>query len=225
VRFEDNESHTQRRHAFNFGGFGAEPRSPEDRGEKAGVAGVGPDSAHPFVLKNYRAWDVHWALHPRPPSVIVDGLDIAHSHYALWFARYDRHAYRGVHLEDITVNADFQPIGKQPTEAEFPGSLHPVDDLPPQTIITSLKPLPSSGWLVRGTTADNGTVIRVVVNGHEAQPLRPNFAEWEIQLPGTNAVEIRAHAEDAAGNVEKRAHVLQSSAGQWRLVTSLAAAR
>jgi hypothetical protein len=48
-----------------------------------------------------------------------------------------------------------------------------------------------------------------VVNGQEARALRPNFAEWEIVLkdvrPG--AIQLTAHAEDAAGNVEKRSHV------------------
>jgi hypothetical protein len=63
--------------------------------------------------------------------------------------------------------------------------------------------------LVRGTTSDNGTVTKVLVNGVEARSTRPNFAEWEIELPlprgeGT----IRAYAQDAAGNVEKLAHVV-----------------
>ena len=55
--------------------------------------------------------------------------------------------------------------------------------------------------------SDNGTVKRVVVNGQEAKALRDNFAEWEVTLKGTPA-EVKAHAEDTAGNVEKRAHVV-----------------
>lgn len=203
VRFDDNEAHAQRRHAFNFGGFGAEPRSAEDKGVQAGVGGVGPDARHPFVVRNYRAWDVHWALHPRVPSLMLDGFDVAHAHYALWFANYDHHAYRGVHLDDISVNADFQPIGRQPIAAEYPGELRPVDDLPPQTIITQVSPT-GSGWRVRGTAADNGTIKRVVVNGSEARAVQPNFAEWEVEIP-TGAT-LEAFAEDAAGNVEPRPH-------------------
>ena len=42
VRFEDNESHCQRRHAFNLGGLGA--------GTPGGVEVVGPDAKHPFVV-------------------------------------------------------------------------------------------------------------------------------------------------------------------------------
>jgi hypothetical protein len=61
---------------------------------------------------------------------------------------------------------------------------------------------------VRGTTADNGTVKKVLVNGQEAKSLAPNFAQWELTLndlkPGGK---ITATAEDAASNVEKRPHV------------------
>jgi hypothetical protein len=62
--------------------------------------------------------------------------------------------------------------------------------------------------IVRGTTTDNGSVRRVLINGREARSLAPNFAQWEITLkdlkPGVN---ITASAEDVAGNIEKRPHV------------------
>ena len=50
---------------------------------------------------------------------------------------------------------------------------------------------------------------RVLVNGREAKPTRPNFAEWEIELaaPTGDAPVLKAHAEDAAGNVEQLPHV------------------
>ena len=64
--------------------------------------------------------------------------------------------------------------------------------------------------LVRGTTTDNGTVTKVLVNGQETHARTPNFAEWEVVLTGLPAgsVKLEAHAEDAAGNVEKRPHIL-----------------
>lgn len=204
VRFEGNESHTQRRHAFNFGGFSPLARSAQDKGKNEGVAGVGPDEHHPFVIRDYLAWDVHWALHPRPPCVMLDGMEAAHSHYALWFANYDRSAYRNVKLTDISVNPDFQPIGTQPKASEYPGKLQPVDDLPPQSIITHVLHQSDGSLLVRGTTADNGTVKQVLVNGEKARSTAPNFAQWEIKLP--NATKLIASAEDAAGNKEVRPH-------------------
>jgi hypothetical protein len=84
-------------------------------------------------------------------------------------------------------------------DVEFPELLSPVDDLPPATIITSV-----SKGVVRGTTVDNGTVKRVLVNGREAKATAPNYAEWEITLDDTKKLE--AWAEDAAGNVETNHH-------------------
>jgi len=64
--------------------------------------------------------------------------------------------------------------------------------------------------VVRGTTSDNGTVKRVVVNGKEACSVAVNFAEWEVVLDESAVADgkLSAHAEDAAGNVEKLPHVL-----------------
>src|SRR5439155_25748854 len=71
-----------------------------------------------------------------------------------------------------------------------------------------------SRWIVRGTTSDNGTVRRVVVNGKEARALAANFAEWEAVLDeaAVNEGKLSAHAEDAAGNVEKLSHKIAVSA-------------
>lgn len=201
VRFDDNEIHTQRRHSLNLGGINAE--------QKGDVGGVGPDARHPFIIRNLKVWDVHWALHPRPPSVMVDGLDVHHAEYALWKANYDQHAYRGVKLDDVEVNPNFDPIGRQPTEGEFPGKLKPVDDLPPGTVITRVTPQTDGAWLVRGTTSDNGPIKRVVVNGREATATRANFAEWEAIVPAALAKNgLNAFGEDAAGNIEPKPHVV-----------------
>jgi hypothetical protein len=91
---------------------------------------------------------------------------------------------------------------------EFPTLLDPVDDLPPTTVITHVL-RQDNKLLVRGSTADNGNVKRVLVNGQEARSLGANFAEWEIVLEGANpGTKVQAHGEDAAGNVEKRPHVV-----------------
>jgi hypothetical protein len=203
VRFEENESHCQRRHAFNLGGpFGV---------EKGGVGGVGPDNRHPFVVRNFRAWNVHWAFHPDAPGLLVDGLTVHDAEYGVWRPRYDRHAYRGLKLT-ATETPEFAPVGDKPQA--FPGPLAPVDDRPPVTVVTHVRRLDGKSVLVsvlvRGTTSDDGEVRRVLVNGREAKALAPNFAEWEVTLTDLPAGPLRlsAHAEDAAGNVEKLPHVL-----------------
>src|SRR5262249_11885160 len=98
---------------------------------------------------------------------------------------------------------------------EFPKLLDPVDDLPPTTVITHVRRLgepraSATGVLVRGSTADNGTVKRVLVNGREAKATAANFAEWEVMLGNlpAGALKLAAHAEDVAGNVEMRPHLL-----------------
>jgi hypothetical protein len=88
----------------------------------------------------------------------------------------------------------------------FPQLLDPVDDLPPATVITSVRPAGGGRLVVRGTTSDNGAVRRVLVNGREARAVAPNFAEWEAVVDAGGSVS--AHAEDAAGNVEPRPHVV-----------------
>ena len=200
LRFEDNEAHCQRRHAFNLGGgvpFG-----------KPNVDGVGPDAHHPFVIRNLKVWNVHWAFHPVSPSVLVDGMDIYNAEYAIWRPVYERHAYRKVDMDQVTVNKEFSPVGKKAPEADFPQPLDPVDDLPPVTVITQVRRAGAGQLVVRGTTADNGTVKKVLVNGREARALRPNFAEWEalVENAGDGTRKITAQAEDMAGNQEKRLH-------------------
>lgn len=93
-------------------------------------------------------------------------------------------------------------------DVAFPSLLDPIDDLPPTTVITHIQPGAQARAIrIRGTTADNGTVAKVLVNGREAKAIRPNFAEWEVVLPGMPAGgKVTAHAIDAAGNVEPRGH-------------------
>jgi hypothetical protein len=96
------------------------------------------------------------------------------------------------------------------SKVEFPKLLDPVDDLPPTTVITHVRKLTGGRIAVRGTTTDNGTVKRVLVNGKKAKALAPNFAEWEITLDNVSAgaIKLEAHAEDSAGNVEMRPHAI-----------------
>src|SRR5262249_23384230 len=53
---------------------------------------------------------------------------------------------------------------KEVSNIAFPKLLDLVDDLPPATVITHCHRLDSGKLLVRGTTADNGPVRRVLVN-------------------------------------------------------------
>ena len=109
--------------------------------------------------------------------------------------------------EDAPLTGDESRVAKV-AGVKFPEPLSPVDDLPPATVITRVERRDGK-LVVRGTTSDNGTVAKVTVNGRPAKSLRANFAEWEAVLeakPGE--LKVSASAEDAAGNVEKRPHVV-----------------
>jgi RNA polymerase sigma factor (sigma-70 family) len=199
VRFEDNESHGQRRHGFNLGG--GVPFGPPN------VDGVGPDARHPFIVRNMRIWNVRWAIHPVSPSVMLDGVDIHDADYQVWRPEYVRHVYRGIKFPQKPIEGKG---GVAPSdEAEFPKPLDPVDDLPPVTVITHVRQAEGK-LVVRGTTSDNGTVKKVSVNGREARATAPNYAQWEVVLEDVRPGRLRvvAKAEDAAGNVEKVPHTL-----------------
>jgi hypothetical protein len=96
------------------------------------------------------------------------------------------------------------------SSAAFPKPLDPVDDLPPSTVITSVRKTGDGRVLVRGTTCDNGGVKSVRVNGRDATPVAGNYAQWEISLdkPSDTKLRLIAVAEDQAGNVEKTPHKL-----------------
>jgi hypothetical protein len=340
VRFDGNEGHSQ--------------TGPYDvkLGTSGDKDGVGPDTRHPFIIRNLLVWNGHYAFDTRMPSVLIDGLRLHNTVYGYRAMNCDNHVYRNITISGrsntafaavsagpvpslepyhriihdgggtlggklrLTVDGltfegiyggdhdsalisifdlaatsreahfrnvkhddrlggsrrallsitpvvaappktplDVMPVylhdyygpgrhakavwahskhyaddglkyrverplcGKhagmdtavaEVRGVEFPKLLDPVDDLPPTTVITHVAPRAGGQLLVRGSTADNGTVRRVLVNGKEARAVTPDFAEWEITLDGppAGAARLEAHAEDAAGNVERRPHVL-----------------
>ena len=119
-------------------------------------------------------------------------------------------------MEFILANADGTRCAScepSPKDADFPRPLEPVDDLSPTTVITHVVRQKDGKLLVRGTTADDGIVKKVLVNGQAARTLTPNYSEWEVILPSTAGADrkLQAQAEDAAGNIEPRPHVVTLS--------------
>jgi hypothetical protein len=337
VRFDDNEGHSQ------TGLYDVKLGTSGDKD------GVGPDTKHPFIIRNLLVWNGHYAFDTRMPSVLIDGLRLHNTVYGYRAMNCDNHVYRNITISGrsntafaavsagplpstephhriihdgggtmggklrLTVDGltfegiygagalinifdiaavskeahfrnvkhddrlggskrellhvspvvpvppkspqDVMPVylhdyygpgrhakavwihskhyasdglkyreekplsGEQygmstvvaeVSDVEFPKLLDPVDDLPPTTVITHVAKLPDGALLVCGSTADNGTVKRVRVNGKDARAMAPNYAEWQITLDNlpAGAVQLTAYAEDTAGNVEKRPHVL-----------------
>ncbi len=316
VRFEDNEAHCDGLYGFNLG---------------EGVNRAGPDERHPYIVRNMKIWEIHYAFRPQTPALLVENLQIHNSVYGVYHPNFDRHVYRNITISRKGAGGDAEPFnrghdddsvqygtltvdgltfaghqnsgmpliqmsddnptglaeshfrnvqitdrkdenrrallnlggGPRPTpktprgvpvyvhdhfgpgkhakvvsvrandvkgeldkyhsdepltgdesrvlevtDVKFPELLSPVDDLPPATVITGVTQSADGGWLVRGTTTDNGQVKQVLVNGRQATALHDGFAEWEVTLSAADAKDdtIAAHGEDSAGNIEKLPH-------------------
>jgi len=310
VRFDDNEVHT------SVGLYGV------NLGE--GVNRVGPDAAHPFVVRNLRIWDVHYGFRPQVPNLHVENLTIHKVAYGVYHPNFDNHFYKNVSIaftntepfnrghDDLSVQhgvlavdgltfdgirsggmpliqisddnptgyavshfrnvkvtnwtdgskakaianlgggprpepksakgvsifihdwfgsgkhaeiasvksgeykadtASFQRIrdltgdesrAREVSNVPFPSPPQAIDDLPPTTVITRV--ISKDGKVtVRGTSADNGTIKSVTVNGKPAKAVTSTYSEWEITLDNGTKGEFRieARSEDEAGNLEK----------------------
>jgi uncharacterized protein (TIGR03067 family) len=220
VRFEANEAHDQL-FGINLGGLGGDFF-------KGGVEGVVPGHGSPFVLRDTRIWNTHWAFSPYT-RYTFDNLDIADSTYGLFLPAYDAEAApprsgdgpgKGGDWGRMTFQRTSVPVRLPDSKPGYFGEPFDLmefagDTLPPATVITHVGRGKGGALVVRGTTSDNDTVRAVLVNGREARATRPNFAEWEITLDGqaAGAVELSARAVDRAGNVEPRPHRVRVSDG------------
>jgi hypothetical protein len=149
---------------------------------------------------------------PRPQPKTEKGVPIyLHDHYGpgrtalLVSTRSPEYkAEPDKYREDAPLTGDESRVAEIPS-VDLPEPLAPVDDLPPQTIITHVL-AEQEAVLVRGVAADNGEIKHVVVNGQVAK-LDAATGQWEVRLAlDRNKPDIVAHSEDAAGNVEQLAH-------------------
>lgn len=222
VRFDDNEAHTHRRFALNLGGIRhvsdeTDYQQVRSKGKRdlsriqgGHVDGVGPDTRHPFVIRNFRVWNSQWVFHGGSPSVLIDGLEAADCTYGIFKTRTDAHEYRRMHMSGIDTAEIFEPWGSSSVEENYFRFLDvDHDDLPPTSVITHALPLAPGRIRLFGTTSDNRRVRQVTVNDRSVQPLREDFAEWSIELDApsdSQPLSLTALAVDAAGNAEPRPH-------------------
>jgi hypothetical protein len=217
IRFEDNEAHRMRFFGLNLNGMTVAPASAERQLQQLGAAedaeGVGPDIHHAFTVKNFRCWDAHWVFHGGSWNTELDGLDAFRSAHGLWRPMGTGQTWRRMRFELVDSAILFprwHPTELAPKDARQYGSEEElVDDLPPSTVITRVEAKREGGWRVSGSVAEDGAVKRVTVNHQPARSTRGNFAEWEAIIAAPVDGCIVAQAEDAAGHIEPRPHVLQ----------------
>src|SRR5262249_10856832 len=82
------------------------------------------------------------------------------------------------------------------------------DRSPPTTVITQVRQAREK-WVIRGTSAEDDAVRKVIVNGTEAKAVSPTFTEWEATVDPPPDGRLSAHAVDRAGNAEPRPHVVR----------------
>ena len=87
VRFDDNEVHSDSGHyGVNLG---------------EGVNRVGPDTRHPFIVRNLLIWNSHYGFRPQVPSLLVENMRLHGTVYGVYHPNYDNHVYR-----NVTINGD-----------------------------------------------------------------------------------------------------------------------
>ena len=97
VRFEDNEAHCDGLYGVNLG---------------QGVNRVGPDAKHPFVLRNTKIWEIHYAFRVQAPCVLVEGMKIYNSIYGVYHPNFDRHVYRNMSITQSPKHGDAEPFNR-----------------------------------------------------------------------------------------------------------------
>lgn len=97
VRFEDNEAHCDGLYGINLG---------------EGVNRIGPDEGHPFVMRNTKIWETHYAFRVQSPSVLVENMQIHRSVYGIYHPNFDRHVYRNVIISQSGRNGDAEPFNR-----------------------------------------------------------------------------------------------------------------
>ncbi len=85
IRFDNNDAHCDGKYGFNLG---------------EGVARVGPDSRHPFIVRNMKIWEVHYAFLPQTPSLLVENMTINRADYGVYNPDYDHHVFKNLFLTD-----------------------------------------------------------------------------------------------------------------------------
>src|SRR5262249_6786817 len=85
VRCDDNEACCDGLYGFNLG---------------EGVNRVGPDERHPFIIRNLKLWDVHYAFRPQSPCVLAENVMIHRAVYGVYHPNYDRHVYKNLTISD-----------------------------------------------------------------------------------------------------------------------------
>jgi hypothetical protein len=113
----------------------------------------------------------------------------------------------GHNYEPLPPYTGDQALAAEVKDVDFPELLHPIDDLPPATAITSIR-LVEGKLVVTGVSHDNGQITRVMVNGTQAEVMHsaPGVIDWQVTVSRPADETVTAFAIDDAGNHEQTKH-------------------
>jgi len=146
LRFEDNESHSEGLFSFRFG--------DEVHGSVHG------NRTHPFIVRNLRVWEAHYAIRPNVRFFLLDGLRVKNAAYGIYHPDSDAHVYRDIEFDNVTA----EPINGGHDEESIPHGDFTYDRLTfrncslgrdPLVQLTCIGPKPNLEAHFRGVTVVN----------------------------------------------------------------------
>ena len=108
--------------------------------------------------------------------------------------------------EEATVTSNESRVAEV-ADVAWPKLLDAVDDLPPVTIVSSIR-RQGKELQISGVTHDNGEITSVQVNGTDASMDKQHVGvvHWHLELKVPPSNTLTAVAADAAGNTEQTGH-------------------
>jgi hypothetical protein len=100
-----------------------------------------------------------------------------------------------------------ESVAAEVKNVDFPKLLDPVDDIPPATIITTIRK-DGETYIVSGISHDNGKIDTVRVNGKPAtlSHATEGVTDWQIVLEAPATGTFVAQGVDDSGNAEQTPH-------------------
>jgi len=110
------------------------------------------------------------------------------------------------HRQDPPLTGN-ESVAAEVKNVDFPQLLDPVDDIPPATIITTIRK-EGETFIVQGISHDNGKIATVRVNGKVAtlDHVTAGVTDWSVVLDAPATGTFVAQGIDDAGNTEKTPH-------------------
>ncbi|MCI0683070.1 MAG: hypothetical protein L0Y71_13295 [Gemmataceae bacterium] len=192
VRCDDNEACCDGLYGFNLG---------------EGVNRVGPDERHPFIMRNTKIWETHYAFRVQAPCVLTENMTIHRAVYGVYHPNYDRHVYKNLTISQT----DTEPFNRGHDDLSVQYGPLVVDGLtfagirPSSAPIIQLSdnnPTGKAETHIRGLKLVNNAAKRPLIDtgvGPKPKPKTPTSVPIFVHdwfAPGLHAKVVRVNSGD-----------------------------